>query len=94
MQTKTRPSTRKSQVKENGSSKTKIKADATAARTQSLTEKKSKLEVKPQSPDQSSTEESSPLLSTGMRLICTQANLATNLGSLLLKVISFINQES
>ncbi|HAZ48782.1 MAG TPA: DNA polymerase III subunit beta [Cyanobacteria bacterium UBA11369] len=79
MQTKTRPGTRKSQVKENGSSKTKTKADATAARTKSLTAKKPKVEKKPESLVERSTEESTPLLSTGMRLICTQDNLANHL---------------
>jgi DNA polymerase-3 subunit beta len=79
MQTKTRPGTKKGQVKENGSVQTKTKADTTTIRTESLAEKKPKVETKAESPVENNTDSSTPVLSMGMRLICTQENLATHL---------------
>ncbi|MCL1475421.1 DNA polymerase III subunit beta [Argonema antarcticum] len=79
MQTKTRPGTKKGQVKENDSPKTKIKADTTTKRTEFLTEKKLRVEIKPESPVKNNTDSSTPVLSTGMRVICTQDDLATHL---------------
>ena len=79
MQTKTRPGTKKGQVKENDSVQTKTKADTRTKRTESLTEKKPKIETKAESPVENNTESLTPVLSTGMRVICTQDNLATHL---------------
>lgn len=79
MQTKTQPAKRKSQVKDNGSLQTKAKADTTTRRTESLAEKKPKVETKAESTSEVNTNSSDAVLSTGMRLICTQENLATHL---------------
>ncbi|MEQ9667464.1 DNA polymerase III subunit beta [Coleofasciculus sp. G2-EDA-02] len=79
MPTKTRPGTTKSRVKENSSSKTKTKADTRSAKTESLTEEKPKIETKSKPSSQSNIDSSTPLLSTGIQLICTQDNLATHL---------------
>lgn len=79
MQTKARPDKRKSQVKENGSPQTKTKADTRTKRTESLTEKKPKIETKVESPVERNTESSTPVLSTRMRVICTQDDLANHL---------------
>lgn len=79
MQTKTRSDKRKSQVKENGSPQTKTKADPRTKRTESLTEKKPKVEPKVESPVERNTESLTPVLSTGMRVICTQDDLANHL---------------
>lgn len=79
MQTKTRSDKRKSQVKENGSAQTKAKADTATRRTESLAEKKPKVETKAESPSEVNTKSSDAVLSTGMRVICTQDDLATHL---------------
>lgn len=78
MPIKTRPGTRRSQSQENGSSKTATKADTKTAKTAYLAEKKSGAR-KPEPPLECNTEDSAVLLSRGMQLICTQANLATHL---------------
>lgn len=79
MQTKTRSDKRKSQVKENGSPQTKTKADTRTKRTESVTEKKPKIETEAEISVKKKTESLTPIISTGMRVICTQDNLATHL---------------